>query len=98
MTNPLFAPTSHPTDEAARSLANAVRHRALLDHAAQVEARLASVSYPDCDPQRYGRGGVLRCPHGCVTECARDRGEWEELVREAVAARCAALRLERDAA
>lgn len=34
---------------------------------------LASRVYPRCDPRRFNTGGVLKCPHGCVTECAKER-------------------------
>jgi len=33
----------------------------------------AAMTYDKCDSIRYGKSGVMRCPHGCVTECARER-------------------------
>lgn len=32
-----------------------------------------SVTLGACDPHRYGKQGVLRCPHGCVTQCEKER-------------------------
>ena len=34
-----------------------------------------SAALPNCDPRRYSKGGVIRCPHGCVTECEKRRRE-----------------------
>lgn len=33
----------------------------------------SSSELPKCDPRRYGKRDVIRCPHGCVTECERKR-------------------------
>lgn len=36
-----------------------------------------------CDPRRYGKQGVMRCPHGCLTGCERDRrAERDRMRRE----------------
>ena len=47
-------------------------------YAMRTDARVVAVTtvvpaFGKCDPRPHGPLRVIRCPHGCVTRCARDR-------------------------